>query len=256
MSRLTGKVAIVTGAARGMGEATARLFVAEGAKVVLSDVLDAEGAQVASELGSAATFQHHDVSDEASWRRLVAATLDRFGAIDILINNAAILKVQGLLEASKQDFEQTLAVNLIGVFLGIKAVAPWMLDRGKGSIVNISSVSGMIGQPRVGAYAASKWGLRGLTRVAALELGPRGVRVNSVHPGGTQTVMGIHGLPMEVINKFYSSVPLRRIGQPEEIARASLFLASDEASYVCGAELLVDGGMIAGRHYTVQADPS
>jgi 3alpha(or 20beta)-hydroxysteroid dehydrogenase len=256
MSRLAGKVAIITGAARGIGEATARLFVAEGAKVVLSDVLDAEGARIASELGDTATFQHHDVSDEAAWHGLVAATLDRFGAIDILINNAGILKVQGLLEASKQDFERTLAVNLIGVFLGIKAVGPGMIDRGKGSIVNISSVSGMIGQPRVGAYAASKWGLRGLTRVAALELGPRGVRVNSVHPGGTQTVMGIHGLPTQVINRFYASVPLRRIGQPEEIARAALFLASDEASYVCGAELLVDGGMIAGRHYTVEADPS
>jgi 3alpha(or 20beta)-hydroxysteroid dehydrogenase len=247
MNRLAGKVAIVTGAARGLGEATARLFVAEGANVVLTDVLDAPGELVARALGNAATFLHHDVSDEGSWRSVAASTARHFGQIDILVNNAAILKMQRLLEVSKEDFKEILAVNLVGPFIGITTVAPHMIERNKGSIVNISSVSGMIGQATVGAYAASKWGIRGLMRVAALELGSRGVRVNSVHPGGMCTPMGRGGFSMEVINRSYANIPLGRIGQPEEVALASLFLASDESSYISGAELLADGGMIAGR---------
>jgi 3alpha(or 20beta)-hydroxysteroid dehydrogenase len=247
MGRLESKVAIVTGAARGLGEATARLFAAEGAHVVLTDVLDTPGEIAAHEIGSAAFFLHHDVRDQESWHNVASSVVSRFGRVDILVNNAAILKVQSLLEVSKEDFEETLAVNLVGTFLGIKTVAPYMIERNRGSIINISSVSGMIGQATVGAYAASKWGLRGLMRVAALELGPRGVRVNSVHPGGMCTSMGRNNLSMEAINRFYASIPLGRIGQPEEVALASLFLASDESSYVCGAELLVDGGMIAGR---------
>jgi 3alpha(or 20beta)-hydroxysteroid dehydrogenase len=254
MGRLSGKVAIVTGAARGMGAATARLFAAEGAKVVITDVLDAEGEAEARNIGSAAFFQHHDVADEDSWRQLVGATLERFTYVDILVNNAAILVVGTLLETQKQDFERNLAVNLTGVFLGIKTVAPHMVDRRKGSIVNISSISGMVGQLRMGAYAASKWGVRGLTRVAALELGDRGVRVNSVHPGGVETPMVTSVVSPEDVNKFYAGIPAGRIGQPEDIARASLYLASDESSYVSGAELLVDGGMIAGRYYAMRQE--
>jgi 3alpha(or 20beta)-hydroxysteroid dehydrogenase len=247
LNRIVNKVAIVTGAARGMGAAMARLFAAEGAKVVVADVLDSEGQAVAREIGSAAFFQHHDVSDEASWQQLVSATVERFSGIDALVNNAGILMVKGLLETEKRDFERILAVNLVGVFLGIKMVAPLMIERGKGSIVNISSVSGMIGQATVGAYAASKWGVRGLTRVAALELGPRGVRVNTIYPGWTETPMGTPpGTTQEAIDKSCARIPLRRIGQPDEIAQAALYLASEESSYVCGAELLVDGGMIAG----------
>lgn len=250
MARLTGKVAIVTGAARGMGAATARLFAAEGAKVVLTDVLESAGESVAREIGSAALFQHHDVSDEDSWRRMVAVTIDRFGGVDVLVNNAGILRIEKLLDTSKRDFERVVGVNLVGVFLGIKTVAPYMIKRGAGAIVNVSSVSGMIGQASVGAYAASKWGVRGLTRAAALELGHSGVRVNAIYPGGTRTDMGApQHIPMEQIKDFYSGIPLRRIGEPEDIARAALYLVSDESAYVTGAELVVDGGMIAGHVY-------
>lgn len=245
--RVAGKVAIVTGAARGMGAATARLFAAEGANVVLADILGAAGEAVAREIGSSAFFQHHDVGDDDSWAHLVRTTVERFGRIDVLINNAGILNIQRLLDTSKRDFEKTLAVNLVGVFLGIKAVAPHMAQLGRGAIVNISSISGMTGQAGAGAYAASKWGVRGLTRVAALELGHSGVRVNAIYPGGTRTEMGApRHIAVEDLNRFYASIPLRRIGEPEDIARACLYLASDESSYVTGAELVVDGGLIAG----------
>lgn len=159
MNRLAGKVAIVTGAARGMGEATARLFAAEGASVVLADVLDASGESVASEIGSAAFFQHHDVRDEESWRNIAGSAARRFGGIDVLVNNAGVLKTQSLLEVSKEDFDEILAVNLVGAFLGIKTIAPYMIERNKGSIINISSVSGMIGQATVGAYAGEQMGV-------------------------------------------------------------------------------------------------
>jgi len=247
MNRLAGKVAIITGAARGMGEATARLFAAQGARVVLADVLDAPGESVARDIGDAAFFQHLDVRDEQAWQAITAAAVRRFGGVDVLVNNAAILKTQSLLDLAKEDFEQVLAVNLLGAFLGIKTVAPYMLKRHKGSIINISSVSAMMGQATVGAYAASKWGLRGLTRVAAVELGPRGVRVNSVYPGATRTQMILSHSSTEAIDRFAATIPMGRTAEPDEIASASLFLASDESSYVCGAELLVDGGLIAGR---------
>lgn len=230
------------------------LVAAEGATVVLTDVLVAEGQAVASEVGSRAYFHPHDVSDEESWHDVVAAVVERFGAIDILVNNAAILVLQDLIATTKSDFERVLAINLVGPFLGIKTVAPHMTERRQGSIVNVSSVSGMIGQPGVGAYAASKWGVRGLTRVAALELGTQGVRVNSVHPGGVDTAMGAGRSTREAIQSFYAGIPLQRIGQPEEVAHAVLYLASDESAYVCGAELLIDGGMTAGRHYTIRPD--
>jgi 3alpha(or 20beta)-hydroxysteroid dehydrogenase len=255
MGRLAGKVAIVTGAARGMGAATARLFASEGAQVVLGDVLDTEAQGVARKIGSAAHFHHHDVSEEESWQQLVAATVKEFARIDVLVNNAGILVFESLMQMSKRDFERIIAVNLVGVFLGIKTVAPHMARRGKGAIVNISSISGMVGQPQVGAYAASKWGVRGLTKVAALELGSLGVRVNSIHPGGTDTAMcAPPGTPAEQIDRFYAGIPLGRIGQPEEIAQACLYLASDDSSYICGTELVVDGGMIAGRYYAMQRD--
>jgi 3alpha(or 20beta)-hydroxysteroid dehydrogenase len=250
VARLAGKVAIVTGAARGMGAAIARLCAAEGAKVVVTDLLDSSGEVVAREIGSAAFFQHHDVSNEGSWREVMIAASERFGGVDVLINNAGVLRMQRLLDTSRFDFDGILAVNLVGAFLGIKTVAPCMIDRGGGAIVNISSVSGMIGQANVGAYAASKWGLRGLTRVAALELGHSAVRVNGIFPGGTRTEMGAPAnIAGEEIDRFYSSIPLRRIGEPEDVARAALFLASDESSYITGAELVVDGGQITGRVY-------
>ena len=251
MNRLAGKVAIVTGGARGMGAATSRLFASEGARVVIADILDAEGAALAAEIGEPAIFRHHDVADEESWRSLVDETLTCFGALHALINNAGILLMKGLLDIQKQEFEKVLSVNLVGTFLGIKTSAPKIIESGGGAIVNISSVDGMKGANATGAYTASKWGVRGLTKVAAMELGHRGVRVNSIHPGGVNTPMGVRpGVEGQALaKKIYAGIPLGRIGQPEEIARVSLFLASDDASYVCGTEIVVDGGMITGQYY-------
>lgn len=248
--RLTGKVAIVTGGARSMGAATARLFVAEGARVLIGDVLEAEGQALAAELGQAALFHRLDVADESAWQAAVAAAEHAFGGIDVLVNNAGILKFGALLETSLADFRRVQEVNLCGCFLGMRSVAPRMFARGGGAIVNISSIDGMKGANAIGAYAASKWGVRGLTKVAALEFGHRGVRVNSIHPGGVDTPMGNpRGAQGAELNKDYTNVPLQRIGAPPEVAHASLFLASDEASYINGAELTVDGGWTAGHYY-------
>lgn len=250
MARLAGKVAIITGGARGMGAATSKLFVQEGAKVVIADMLDQDGARLAQELGPDAIFEHLDVSDEANWAQVVDRAIARFGQVDVLVNNAGILLFKTLLETSKAEYERIIDVNLMGQFLGIKAVAPHMIGRGRGSIVNVSSTDGMKGANGLGAYSSSKWGVRGLTRVAAMELGHKGVRVNSIHPGGIDTAMGNpYGQTREEVNKRYGFVPLQRVGDPAEAAQCSLFLASDAASYVCGAELAVDGGMLTGQYY-------
>lgn len=248
--RLKDKVAVVTGAARGMGAATARLFVAEGARVVMGDVLDAEGQALAAELGANARYVHHDVSDEASWQALIAATRKAFGEIDVLVNNAGVLLFQSIADTSAADFQRVIGINLQGTFLGVKLVGAQMTARGKGSIVNISSADGMKGANGLGAYCASKWGIRGLTRVAAMEYGHKGVRVNSVHPGGIDTAMGNpYAEAKSEVNKRYGMVPMQRVGDPVEVARTSLFLASDESSYLCGAEIAVDGGMLTGQYY-------
>ncbi|HEY0974973.1 MAG TPA: glucose 1-dehydrogenase [Solimonas sp.] len=250
MGRLSNKVAIVTGGARGMGAATSRLFAQEGAKVVIADVLEAEGQALAAELGAGARFVRHDVTDEAAWATLIENTTRDFGPIDVLVNNAGVLLFRTLAETSKADFSRVLDINLVGTFLGTKLVGTQMAARGRGSIVNISSVDGMKGANGLGAYCASKWGIRGLTRVAAMEFGHKGVRVNSVHPGGVDTAMGNPYAEQKAdVNKRYTMVPLQRVGEPEEVARTSLFLASDEASYLCGAEIAVDGGMLTGQYY-------
>jgi len=250
MSRLAGKTAIITGGARGMGAATSRLFAKEGARVAITDVLEDAGASLASELGETTRFYQHDVTSAAGWAALVERAEADLGPIDILVNNAGILLFKSLLQTSLEEYERVLRVNLIGTFLGIKAVAPGMIARGKGAIVNISSVDGMKGANGLGAYASSKWGVRGLTRVAAMELGHQGVRVNSVHPGGINTVMTNHdNSPRDKVDERFRNVPLQRVGGPEEVATATLFLASDEASYMAGAELAVDGGMLVGHYY-------
>jgi 3alpha(or 20beta)-hydroxysteroid dehydrogenase len=250
MGRLEGKVAIITGGARGMGAATSRLFAQEGARVAITDVLEDAGAKLAGELGDTSRFYKHDVTSEADWARIVERVEADIGNIDILVNNAGILLFKSLLQTSLAEYERVLRVNLMGTFLGIKAVAPGMIARGKGAIVNISSVDGMKGANGLGAYSSSKWGVRGLTRVAALELGHKGVRVNSVHPGGVDTVMtNADSSAREKVNERFGNVPLQRVGAPEEVARATLFLASDEASYMAGAELAVDGGMMTGQYY-------
>lgn len=250
MDQLKGRVAIITGGARGMGEATSRIFAGAGAKVVITDLLDEEGEALAAEIGDAASYRHHDVADEDSWRDLVADTVGRHGRIDVLVNNAGILMYETLVEMEKAAFEKVLSINLTGTFLGIKTAAPAMIAQGKGSIINISSSDALRGANSLGAYCASKWGIRGLTKVAALELGHRGVRVNSVHPGGINTPM-INTTEQTVgeMNLRFLNIPLQRVGLPEEVARVSLFLASDDSSFMCGAELSVDGGAVAGVYY-------
>jgi len=245
IGRLDGKVAVITGAARGQGEAEARLFVAEGAQVVLTDVLADDLRAVAGEFGSDAIAVEHDVVDEAAWDRVVSAAIDAFGAIDILVNNAAIHWIRPLLDERAGDVRRILDVNLIGPMLGMQRVVAPMRDRGRGSIVNISSYAGLSGLYGHTAYGASKWALRGITKTAAVELGVWGIRVNSIHPGPIETAM----LPVGRSNEpgRYGDVPLGRTGQPGEVAELVAFLASDASSYLTGAELAVDGGMAAGR---------
>ncbi|EQB08874.1 hypothetical protein L288_07100 [Sphingobium quisquiliarum P25] len=229
-----------------MGAATVRQFVREGAKVVIADLLP-EGEELARELGPAVLFHRTDISSEADWQALLAATEAAFGTPDVLVNNAAMQRFRSILECEIDDFRKVLDVNLIGTFMGLKIVGGAMVRQRRGSIINISSVDGMRGANGYAAYSSSKWAVRGLTKVAAMEFGPRGVRVNSVHPGGVQTVMGNPtGAAAEDIDKGFGMVPAQRSGQPDEIAAATLFLASDEASYIIGAELAVDGGWVAG----------
>ncbi len=249
MGRLKDKVVIITGGARGMGAATSKLFAQEGAKVVIADVLDADGQALAKELKSA-VFMHLDVSDENNWNSVIQKTTADLGPIDALVNNAGVLLFKTIAETTKADFERVLSINLAGTFLGTKLVGAVMVERGRGSIVNISSADGMKGANGLGAYCASKWGIRGLTKVAAMEFGHKGVRVNSVHPGGIDTAMGNpYAEPKAKVNQRYTMVPLQRVGDPEEVAQVSLFLASDESSYLCGSEIAVDGGMLTGQYY-------
>lgn len=256
--RLQDKVAIVTGGARGMGEATIRLFAREGAKVVIADVLEAEGQALAADIGDAAMFQRLDVSDEASWTALVDAVIARHARIDALVNNAAVVAFGPITDLSVADIDRVLGINVKGTMLGMKHVGAKMCAAGRGSIVNISSVDGLRGVNSVSLYSSSKWAVRGFTKSAALEFGHQGVRVNSVHPGGVNTAMGNpQALEGDAKNAGYERVPLQRIGEPEEIAAASLFLCSDDASYICGAELAVDGGWAAGYyHHYLPAAPA
>ena len=244
--RLAGKVAIITGAARGQGEAEARRFVAEGASVLLTDVLDAEGEAVAAELGEAAAYRHVDVSSEDDWLAALADVEGRFGSVTVLVNNAGILDFSALQKQDVEKFRRVLDVNVVGVMLGMKTVIPSMRTAGTGSIINISSNGGIWGLPFVGAYVASKWAVRGLSKTGALELGKYGIRVNSLHPGGVDTPMT--RVPGQEPNDsgFAKGLPLGRFGHVDEIANVVAFLASDEASYVTGAEWSVDGGATAG----------
>ncbi|WP_067710782.1 SDR family NAD(P)-dependent oxidoreductase [Nocardia yamanashiensis] len=244
MADLTGKVALITGAARGQGAAEARLFVARGAKVVITDVLEAEGKELADSLGDAAVFVRHDVTDAESWQAAVDTAVDTFGKLDVLVNNAAIYIMKPLMETTPDELERILKVNLIGAFLGIQAVVPGMTENGGGSIVNISSQAGLEGLMNHSAYGSSKWGLRGLSKISALELGPAQIRVNSVHPGPIATPM----VPYLTTGPgSFPTLPLERTGLPEEVAELVAFLASDASAYITGAEVTVDGGLAAGK---------
>ncbi|MFN2561261.1 MAG: glucose 1-dehydrogenase [Jatrophihabitans sp.] len=247
MGCLEGKVAIITGAARGQGAAAARLFVAEGARVVIGDVLDDLGKELAESLGAAAIYRHLDVSSEDDWKAVVDEAVETLGGVDVLVNNAGILRFAALPDMPLEDYMRIVNVNQVGTFLGMRAVAKPMMAAGKGSIVNISSVEGLAGMPYLTAYTSTKFAIRGMSKVAALELGPNGIRVNSVHPGMIETDMvkdaaGGHDIDLSPAAK---RIPLRRMGTSEDIAEVVLFLASDRSAYVTGAELAADGGATA-----------
>lgn len=246
MGLLDGKVALITGAARGQGAAEGRLFVEAGARVLLGDVLDADGEALASELGDAARYRHLDVTSETDWSAAVEDATTAFGRLDILINNAGIFRLAPLEAVTLEEYRTVIEINQVGVFLGMRAVVSAMRSAGGGSIVNISSIDGLVGSANSLAYVASKFAVRGMTKVAAIELGPAGIRVNSIHPGGIQTPMVSEAIGDEVAAQIFKSVPLGRIGKPEEVARMAMWLASDEASYSTGSEFVIDGGWTAG----------
>lgn len=250
--RLEGKVALVTGAARGIGAATARRFVSEGACVILADRRADEGEVLAAELNDvregAARFTSLDVSDEAGWANAVESARETYGGLDVLVNNAGMIRVMSLEETDLATFQKVINTNLVGAFLGIKAVMKDMERGGGGSIINFSSVQGLEGRENLSAYAASKFGVRGLSRTAAIELGPKGIRVNVVVPGPTKTKMTERkGWTDDQYNEAYGGYPLGRMGEASEIADVVLFLASDESSFCTGADYVVDGGVLAGK---------
>ncbi|MEV4426979.1 SDR family NAD(P)-dependent oxidoreductase [Streptomyces sp. R-07] len=249
MGKLDGRVVLVTGAARGQGEQEARLFAAEGAKVVLGDVLDDAGEALAKELGEdRAAYVHLDVTSEGDWTAAVAAAKERFGKIDGLVNNAGILRFNELVSTPLEEFQAIVSVNQTGCFLGIRTVAPEIAAAGGGTIVNTASYTGLTGMAGVGAYAASKHAVLGLTRVAALELAAKGIRVNAVCPGAIDTAMSNpEGVDPAATGELYRKlVPLGRIGRPEEVAALALFLTGEESAYITGQPFVIDGGWLAG----------
>ncbi|MFJ3827435.1 glucose 1-dehydrogenase [Streptomyces sp. NPDC090046] len=239
--QLDGKVVVITGAGRGQGAAGARLCAAAGARVVVTDVREDEGRAVAAELGDQGLYVRHDVADPAGWATVVEQAVRAFGTVSALVNNAALWRTAHVEEQRLEDFEALLRVNLLGPFLGIQAVAPVLRAGGGGSIVNISSTAGLVGIPGHAAYGSTKFGLRGLTRSAALDLARDRIRVNSVHPGAIDTPM----VAEAVAGRDRSHVPLGRMGRPEEVGELVLFLCSDASSYMTGTEFTVDGGMTA-----------
>ncbi|MGK5546775.1 SDR family NAD(P)-dependent oxidoreductase [Streptomyces sp. URMC 127] len=257
MGKLDGRVVLITGAARGQGEQEARLFAAEGAKVVLADVLDEQGSAVAKELGAdVARYVHLDVGEEADWPAAIDAAKEAFGSLDGLVNNAGIVRARALVDTSAQEFVEVCRVNQLGTFLGMRAAAPELIAAGGGTIVNTSSIAALSGMLLLSAYSASKAAVLAMTRVAALELAPRGVRVNAMCPGAIDTPMtdpaaldpsaDPAGAAERAAAFYRKAVPLGRIGRPEEIARLALHLTSEDSSYVTGQHFVADGGWATG----------
>jgi len=252
MGKLDERVALVSGGARGLGLAMVEAFVAEGARVMIGDVLDDEAAAVAHRLGEAAWSVHLDVTDEAEWDAAVAAAVERFGHLDVLVNNAGTAEGSPLWETSLESYRRVIDVNQVGVFLGMKAVVAAMTEAGRGSIINISSMDGLVGSPRIISYIASKWAVRGMTKAAAMELAPRNIRVNSIHPGNVHTLLAATpGQDRSQVREMMEAAtrrhaPMGRVGEASEIAKMAVFLASDDSSYSTGSEFVADGGFTAG----------
>ncbi|WP_067461659.1 SDR family NAD(P)-dependent oxidoreductase [Actinomadura macra] len=253
MGQLDGKVALITGGARGMGKAHVRRFVTQGAKVIFGDILVEQGDELAADLGPDVRFVRMDVTDPDDWRTAVEMATGTFGALHILVNNAGIIRHTTIEEMSLAEFRQVLDVNLVGQWLGVKSVTAAMRAAGGGSIVNVSSTEGFIGASGLAAYSASKFGVRGLTKAAARELGHQGIRVNSIHPGGVLTSMSLQD---DVVantagsaDALLRALPLGRLGKTTEVSGLVAYLASDDSSYCTGSEILVDGGMLTGAGY-------
>ena len=246
MTRLDGKVALITGGAWGMGAAHAQLFVEQGASVVITDVLTDEGDAVAASLGDRAVFAHHDVTDVSRWAEVVAQAEEAFGPVNVLINNAGVVDEAPFDGITPEQFRRVIDINLPGVFLGMQAVIPSMRRAGGGSIVNISSIGGFVAGPQF-AYIASKWGLRGLTKSAALEFASDNIRANSVHPGYITTPMTAAVSDDETMKQgIIDKIPMRRFAEPAEVSKLVLYLASDDSSYSTGSEFIIDGGILSG----------
>jgi 3alpha(or 20beta)-hydroxysteroid dehydrogenase len=247
MGRLSGKIALITGAAGGQGAAAARRFAEEDARVVVADVRDDEGKALADEIG--AHFVHLDVSEEDGWAAAVAEVTEVYAPPNVLVNNAGILHFARLQDTTLADYQRVIQINQVGTFLGMRAVVRGMVKAGGGSIINVSSIEGLRAAPLLSAYTASKFAIRGMTKVAALELAGKGVRVNSVHPGMIETGMLPNALGGQAVDLTFAGkkVPLGRVGQPEEVAQLTVFLASDESSYCTGAEFVADGGVTAAH---------
>ncbi|MEZ0106078.1 3alpha(or 20beta)-hydroxysteroid dehydrogenase [Catenulispora sp. EB89] len=249
MGKLDGRVVLITGAARGQGAEEARLFASEGARVVVADVLEDLGHQVAKEIGDAARFVRLDVTDEAQWTAAADFAEAEFGKLDGLINNAGILRFNKIEKTSVEEYMQVVTVNQVGVFLGLHVCLPRIRAAGGGTVVNTASIDGLAGMAYLGSYVSTKFAVRGLTRVAALEAAPT-VRVNCICPGGVHTPMVTELMPEDADpDAGYSGIPLKRVGTANEIAKAALFLTSDDSSYCTGADFVLDGGALAGIHF-------
>ncbi|MFJ7737743.1 glucose 1-dehydrogenase [Lysinibacillus sp. NPDC097287] len=243
MKRLDGKVAIITGAAQGMGAAHAKLFIENGAKVILTDLNEEKGNAFAAELGENALFIKQNVASEEDWATVIAKAEEAFGPVNVLVNNAGITMAKNMLDITVEEYRRIVDINQVSVFLGMKTVAASMMKAGGGSIVNISSMNGLVGGA-VG-YTDTKFAVRGMTKAAAINLAPMGIRVNSVHPGVIATPMVVQEDTKAAVEAFSQHIPLKRVAQPEEVSKMILFLASDESSYSTGSEFVIDGGLTA-----------
>lgn len=243
MARVQDKVVVITGAAQGMGAAHARLFIEEGANVVLTDLNEEKGKALAAELGERAHFVVQNVTSEEDWQRVVKETEEKFGAIDVLVNNAGITMAKSMFDVTVDEYRRIFEINQLSVFIGMKTVAPSMMQKNGGSIINISSMNGLV----AGAigYTDTKFAVRGMTKAAAIQLASKGIRVNSVHPGVIATPMVVQEDTKAAVEAFAKHIPLQRVAEPEEVSKLILYLASDDSSYSTGAEFVIDGGMTA-----------